>query len=262
MWHMKMLIIQLEDCTAVPQAATTKSTLNSFGWFSVSCDTVSHVFPWLRAAQAVTGALWLWGRVDVLPHSLKVLWRRLTSEKRTFNSLMDIPAATADDICGSDIKLDINQHLLKTHVGWDGLFQQEKCSHRFGQTWEQCLRAIDLINYALLWLMALTGLWLPEHPPLRFSESVTCFGSVSLRTQKDVSKIVQSCSFWLSQRFVQKKQRESFKKTKNKPQIYKILRKSLDILQSNKADLLWPVIQQTLHLHVFLKPVTEWTVDS
>lgn len=33
--------------------------------------------------------------------------------------------------------------------------------------------------------------------------------------------------------------------------LYKILRKSLDILQSNKADLVWPVIQQTLNLQVF-----------
>ncbi len=43
-----------------------------------------------------TRGLWLWGQLDVVPNSLKRLWRRLMVDKLTFNSrataLVDIPA--------------------------------------------------------------------------------------------------------------------------------------------------------------------------
>ncbi len=67
---------------------------------------------WRSWAGVVTRGLQLWGRLDVLPNSLKRLWRRLMVEKRTFNSrataLVDIPAILMPiarslktfDICG------------------------------------------------------------------------------------------------------------------------------------------------------------------
>ncbi len=49
-------------------------------------------------AGVVTRGLRLWSRLDVLPNSLKHLWRRLMVEKLTFNSrataLVDIPAVS------------------------------------------------------------------------------------------------------------------------------------------------------------------------
>ncbi len=62
--------------------------------------------------SVVTHGLRLWGRLDVLPNSLKRLWWRLMEEKWTFNSrataLVDIPAVSMPithslksyDICG------------------------------------------------------------------------------------------------------------------------------------------------------------------
>ncbi len=67
---------------------------------------------WRSWAGVVTHGLQLWGRLDVLPNSLKRLWRRLMVEKWTFNSrataLVDIPAVSMPiahslktfDICG------------------------------------------------------------------------------------------------------------------------------------------------------------------
>ncbi len=53
---------------------------------------------WRSWAGVVTCGLRLWGRLDVLPNSLKRLWRRLMVEKWTFNSrataLVDIPAVS------------------------------------------------------------------------------------------------------------------------------------------------------------------------
>ncbi len=67
---------------------------------------------WKSWAGVVTSGLRLWGRLDVLPNSLKRLWRWLVVEKLTFNSrataLVDIPAVSMPiahslktcDICG------------------------------------------------------------------------------------------------------------------------------------------------------------------
>ncbi len=67
---------------------------------------------WRFWAGVVTRGLRLWGRLDVLPNSLKRLWRRLMVEKGTLNSrataLVDIPAVSMPiarslktcDICG------------------------------------------------------------------------------------------------------------------------------------------------------------------
>ncbi len=53
---------------------------------------------WRSWAAVVTHGLRLWGRLDVLPNSLKCLWRWLMVEKLTFNSrataLVDIPAVS------------------------------------------------------------------------------------------------------------------------------------------------------------------------
>ncbi len=53
---------------------------------------------WRSLAGVVTRGLRLWGRLDVLPNSLKRLWRQLMVEKWTFNSrataLVDIPAVS------------------------------------------------------------------------------------------------------------------------------------------------------------------------
>ncbi len=53
---------------------------------------------WRSWAGVVTRGLRLWGRLDVLPNSLKCLWRRLMVEKGTFNSwataLVDIPVVS------------------------------------------------------------------------------------------------------------------------------------------------------------------------
>ncbi len=67
---------------------------------------------WRSWAGVVTCGLRLWGRLNVLPNSLKCLWRRLMVEKWIFNSrataLVDIPAVKMPiahslktcDICG------------------------------------------------------------------------------------------------------------------------------------------------------------------
>ncbi len=67
---------------------------------------------WRSWAAVVTHGLRLWGWLDVLPNSLKRLWRRLMVEQWTFNSwetaLVDIPAVSMPiarslktcDICG------------------------------------------------------------------------------------------------------------------------------------------------------------------
>ncbi len=67
---------------------------------------------WRSWAGVVTRGLRLWGRVDVLPNSLKRLWRRLIVDKWTLNSrataLVGIPAVSIPiarslktcDICG------------------------------------------------------------------------------------------------------------------------------------------------------------------
>ncbi len=67
---------------------------------------------WRSWAGVVTRGLRLWGRLNVLPNSLKCFWRRLMVEKWTFNSrataLVDIPVVIMTiahslkiyDICG------------------------------------------------------------------------------------------------------------------------------------------------------------------
>ncbi len=67
---------------------------------------------WRSCTGVVTRGLRLWGRLDVLPNSLKRFWRWLVVEKLTFNSrvtaLVDIPAVSMPiarslkicDICG------------------------------------------------------------------------------------------------------------------------------------------------------------------
>ncbi len=67
---------------------------------------------WRSWAGVVTRGLRLWGWLDVLPNSLKRLWRQLMVEKGTFDSrstaLVDIPAVSmpiarslkTSDICG------------------------------------------------------------------------------------------------------------------------------------------------------------------
>ncbi len=58
---------------------------------------------WRSWAGVGTRGLRLWGRLDVLPNSLKRLWRRLMVEKWTFNSgataLVDIPAVSMPIAC-------------------------------------------------------------------------------------------------------------------------------------------------------------------
>ncbi len=58
---------------------------------------------WRSCAGVVTHGLQLWGRLDVLPNSLKRLWRCLMVEKWTFNSrktaLVDIPAVSMPNAC-------------------------------------------------------------------------------------------------------------------------------------------------------------------
>ncbi len=53
---------------------------------------------WRSWPGVVTRGLWLRGRLDILPNSLKSLWRQLMVEKLTFNSrataLVDIPAVS------------------------------------------------------------------------------------------------------------------------------------------------------------------------
>ncbi len=53
---------------------------------------------WRFWAGVVTHGLRLWGRLDVLPNSLKYLWKQLMVDKWTFNSqataLVDIPAVS------------------------------------------------------------------------------------------------------------------------------------------------------------------------
>ncbi len=64
------------------------------GW----SHTILEVKMWRSWAGVFTRGLWLWGRLDLLPNSLKRLWRRLMVEKSTFNSrattLVDIPAVS------------------------------------------------------------------------------------------------------------------------------------------------------------------------
>ncbi len=80
---------------------------------------------WRFWAGVVTRGLRLWGRLDVLPNSLKRLWRRLMVEKWTFNSrataLVDISAVRMPiarslntcDICGI-VLCDKTEHFRVT----------------------------------------------------------------------------------------------------------------------------------------------------
>ncbi len=58
---------------------------------------------WRSWAGVVTCGLRLWGRLDLLPKSLKCLRRWLMVDKRTFNSqataLVDIPAVSIPNAC-------------------------------------------------------------------------------------------------------------------------------------------------------------------
>ena len=78
---------------------------------------------WRSWAGVVTRELQLWGRLDVLPNSLKQHWRWLTVEKLTINylatALVDIPA----------VSMLVNQLLDIPHLsgGWSSL-TKEKCS--------------------------------------------------------------------------------------------------------------------------------------
>ncbi len=131
---------------------------------------------WRSWAGVVTCGLRLWDRLDVLPNSLKRLWRPIMVEKWTFNSrataLVDIPAVsmliahslkTYVALC-CVIKLHIlewpfivaslrhtcaiimlsNQHLDMPHL-WGGwiISAKEKCS--LTQICEQYLREIGLL---------------------------------------------------------------------------------------------------------------------
>ncbi len=82
---------------------------------------------WRSWAGGVTRGLQLWGRLDVLPNSLKRLWRWLMVEKLTFNSWatapVDIPAVRMPiarsletyDICGLVTCAVIKLHILECH---------------------------------------------------------------------------------------------------------------------------------------------------
>ncbi len=94
---------------------------------------------WRSWAGMITHGLQLWGLLDVLPNSLKRLWRRLMVEKWTFNSrataLVDIPAvsmpiARSLKTCGivlcdktAHFRVDFNCgqpkiHLFNNHAVW------------------------------------------------------------------------------------------------------------------------------------------------
>ncbi len=126
---------------------------------------------WRSWAGVVTRGLRLWGQLDVLPNSLKYLWRWLMVDKWSFSSwatgLVDIPAVSMPiaRLC-CVIKLHIlewpfivtslrhtcaiimlsNQHLDMPHL-WGGwiILAKEKCSLR--QICEQYLREIGLFFY-------------------------------------------------------------------------------------------------------------------
>ncbi len=79
------LVMQTDCCSSCPVAGLRRS----WRW---------RCWMWRSWAGVVTRGLWLWGRLDVQPNSLKRLWRRLMVEKWTFNSqataLVDIPAVS------------------------------------------------------------------------------------------------------------------------------------------------------------------------
>ncbi len=86
---------------------------------------------WRSWAGVVTRGLQLWGRLDVLPNSLKRLWRWIMVEKWTFNSrataLVDIPAVSRPIACS-----------LKTSVIF-GIVLCDKTTHfrvAFYQRWK------------------------------------------------------------------------------------------------------------------------------
>ncbi len=56
------------------------------GWLVSDWSWRWRCWMWRSWAGVVTRGLWLWGRLDVLPNSLKRLWRQLMVEKWTFNS--------------------------------------------------------------------------------------------------------------------------------------------------------------------------------
>ncbi len=77
---------------------------------------------WRSWAGVVTRSLRLWGRLDVLPNSLKSLWRRLIVEKWTFNSrataLVYIPAVSmpiARSLKSVALCCVIKLHILEWH---------------------------------------------------------------------------------------------------------------------------------------------------
>ncbi len=87
------LVMQTDCCRSYPVAGLRRS----WRW---------RCWMWRSWAGVVTRGLRLWGRLDVLPNSLKRLWRRLMVEKLTLNSrataLVDIPAVSkpiASSIC-------------------------------------------------------------------------------------------------------------------------------------------------------------------
>ncbi len=141
------LVMQTDCCSSCPVADLRRS------WRR-------RCWMWRSWPGEITRGLRLWGRLHVLPNSLKRLWRRLMVEKWTFNSqptaLVDIPAvsmlpqnfATSVALCYV-IKLHIleclfieaslrhtcaiimlsNQHLDMPHL-WGGwiISARKKCS--------------------------------------------------------------------------------------------------------------------------------------
>ncbi len=93
------LVMQTDCCSSCPG-----------GWSQMILEV--KMWMWRSWAGVATRGLRLWFRLDVLPNSLKRLWRQLMAEKWTFNSrataLVDIPAVSMPiahslktcDICG------------------------------------------------------------------------------------------------------------------------------------------------------------------
>ncbi len=105
-WRVFAEILSL--CKPIVAAAVRGACLKNWRWRSWRW----RWWRWRSWAVVGTRGLRLWGRLDVLPNSLKCLWRRLIVEKWTLNSrataLVDITAVSMPiacslktcDICG------------------------------------------------------------------------------------------------------------------------------------------------------------------
>ncbi len=107
------LVMQTDCCSSCPGVWSQRS----WRW---------RCWMWRSWAGVVTRGLQLWGRLNVLPNSLKRLWRLLMVEKWTFSSrataLVDIPAVSMPiacslktcDICGI-VMCDKTAHFRVAH---------------------------------------------------------------------------------------------------------------------------------------------------